>query len=360
MKIVTVTSQKAYNYGAVLQTYALHKTLLSLGYENLLLDHAMATDAKKKRTVKVALRDFILWSLRTLHKKKHRQFRENFHNFLSEHIASTEAYHSVEEILNNPPQADLYLTGSDQVFALGNQMVPIRYLAFGDTKVPRVSYAASLGSYKMKEEELAYVKERLACFSKISIREKQGSEYLHSAIGIESSVNIDPVFLLSEEEWNKLLPEKNRANGEYILVFPMLNNKNLQSVIDYVKKETGLPVISVQTKFVKTVKADKYLYDTSVPEFLSLIKNASAVITTSFHATSFSIIFRRPFYSLVGNYKPERVQNLGEMFGLSSRIVTEDTVTFPQPEMDFGGTDTVIERERARSIEYLSSLKELL
>ena len=360
MKIITVTSQKAYNYGAVLQTYALHKTMISLGYENLLLDHEIKNDAKRKKSLKVFLRDFILACANIIHKRELERFKENFRNFLNENIASTKLYHSIEDIMNEPPVADIYLTGSDQVFALGNQLVPVRYLEFGEPKTPRVSYAASLGSYVMNDKELAYIKERLSSFSKISIREKCGSEYLKSMIGIESMVHIDPVFLLSVAQWEALLPTHNRIDGKYILIFPMLNNKNLQRVLEHVKKEVDLPVISIQTKFIKTVKADQYLFDVSVPEFLSMIRNAAVVISTSFHATAFSIIFKRPFYSLVGKYKPERAQNLGELFNLHSRVISEDETVFPAIETDFCCVDDVLEKERARSMAFLSSLQELL
>jgi len=252
------------------------------------------------------------------------------------------------------------LTGSDQVFALGNLLVPVRFLEFGAREIPRVSYAASLGSYAMNREQLSYIDSRLRTFSCVSLREKQGSEYLNRELGLDCQTHIDPVFLLTQAQWEEILPEKSRVDGEYILCFPMLNNKNLQYTIDQLKKQTGLPVISVQTKFFKTVKADKYLYDVSVPEFLHFIKNAAAVITTSFHCTALSVIFHRPIYSLVGRYKPERVQNLFAMLGMQDRVITEETVQLPPMEVSYDEADRVIAAERGHSFAYLNSISNLM
>ena len=360
MKIVTVTSQKARNYGAVLQAYALQKTLLRLGYENLLLDEEIKPSLKgRKRTLKVWLRDTVLLVLRKLHAKEAERFRENFREFQAKKLLMTDTYHSMQEVFDRPPQADCYLTGSDQVFALGNELVPLRYLEFGSETIPRVSYAASLGSYNMGEAELSYIGSRLSTFSGISMRERQGSEYLNERLGIEAQTHIDPVFLLSPEEWEELMPEKPRVEGGYILCFPLLGNRNTQNVLDALKKETGLPVVSIQTKFFKTIRADQYLFDATVPEFLQLIKNAKAVVTTSFHGTALSILFHRPVYSLVGPYKPERVQNLCSLLGLSERVVREADQDFPPLDMSYDGVDAVIGKEKQRALQYLASLSEL-
>ncbi len=359
MKIVTVTCLRSHNYGAVLQAYALQKTILSLGYENQLLDYTIDAGAKaKNRSLKAVARNVLLSITRFMNRGKYLRFCNAFRTFVNDNLLLTREYLSIEDLRQNPPQCDCLLTGSDQVFALGNKLVMPRFLDFGGPEILKVSYAASLGSYAMNDADLAYVKERLSGFRKISLREKQGCEYLSKALGLSCITHVDPVFLLPAERWEMIAEEKPRINGEYILVYPMIGNKNLQHVIEKVKQELGLPVVSLQNKFVKTVKADKYLYDVTVPEYLALIKNASAVITTSFHTTCFSIIFKRPFYSLVGAYKPERAQNVCALLSLDERVIFENATEIPPLTLDFSEVDAVIEKERARSIEYLSSLRE--
>ena len=360
MKIVTVTCLRSHNYGAVLQAYALQKTILSLGYDNQLLDYTIEAGAKaKKRNLKAMARNALLFTTRFMNREKYRRFCNAFKNFVDENLLLTREYLSIEDLRKNPPPCDCFLTGSDQVFALGNQLALPRFLDFGGSETIKVSYAASLGSYAMNDADLAYVKERLSEFRKISLREKQGSEYLSETLGFSCITHVDPIFLLPVEQWEMLAEKKPRVQGSYILVYPMIGNNNLQRVIDYVKQELGLPVVSLQNKFVKTVKADKYPYDVTVPEYLTLIKNASAVITTSFHTTCFSILFKRPFYSLVGPYKPERAKNICSLLGLEDRVIAHDAREIPLPTTNFEKVDLIIEREKARSIEYLASLREL-
>lgn len=360
MKIVTVTCLRSHNYGAVLQAYALQKTILSLGYENELLDYSIGAGTKaKNQNLKAVIRNIFLSIKRLMNRGKYLRFCNAFKTFVDDNLLLTREYLSIEDLRKNPPMCDCFLTGSDQVFALGNQLALLRFLDFGGPDTLKVSYAASLGSYAMNDTDLAYVKERLSEFCKISIREQQGSEYLSETLGLSCFTHVDPVFLLPVEQWEMLAEKKTRVQGSYILVYPMIGNRNLQNVIDQVKRDLDLPVISLQNKFVKTVKADKYLYDVTVPEYLTLIKNASAVITTSFHTTCFSIIFKRPFYSLVGPYKPERAQNVCSLFELEDRVIVHDATEFPSPITNFEKVDLIIEREKARSIEYLASLREL-
>lgn len=363
MKIITVTSHRAYNYGAVLQAYALHKVLSSIKYENELLDYYNYPDTdpsriKAKRHPKVMLRAFLLNSFALFHMKETKRFKSGFHEFVEKYLKMTKRYPSLEDLQNNPPAADLYLTGSDQVFALGGSLMPLRFLEFGNPKA-KVSYAASLGSYQASEKDCKYYIERLAGFAKISIREKQGAQYLNKITGYECESHIDPVFLLSKDEWSAF-SSPSQVEEKYILCYPMLGNVQFQFVVDKLKDQLKLPVVVLLNKPLKTVKGDTYIYGASPREFLGLIKNASAIVTTSFHATAFSIIFEKPIFSIVGLYKPERVTNLYELFGLEKRLITHDSNFLPPIDMDYENIKKIIETEKDKAIRYLSSLGELI
>ena len=179
-------------------------------------------------------------------------------NFRNDLLSQTSTYYSVEEVQKNPPEADIYLTGSDQVFALGNALVPIRFLDFGATDAVRASYAASKGLYEKDEKSIEYLKKRLTEFDCISSREKQGTEYIENTLGLSCSTHIDPVFLLDREKWNKITPEA-RIKEPYILCFRMLRHDAFQPLVDKLKKETGWPVVSIQPRADKKLKADNIM-----------------------------------------------------------------------------------------------------
>lgn len=354
MKIVTVTSQKADNYGAVLQAYALQRTLINLGYKNEILD--ISVQKKRSRSLTIVIRQAVLDFQKNLYYNRNKKLSGRFTGFRENLLKQTKPYYSIEELQENPPEADIYLTGSDQVFALGNALVPVRFLDFGAPDKVRASYAASKGLFEKDENSIKYLKSMLSQFDCISSREEQGTEYIKNTLGFDCSTHIDPVFLLDREQWNEITPEP-RVKDPYILCFRMLRHDAFQSLVDKLKKETGWQVISIQPRADKKLKADKYLFDVTPQEFVQLIRDAGVVVTTSFHATAFSVIFNKKFYSLI-DYKPERAIELCKMFGVDNRLVRKDDRQFAElDDINYSTFDTVISEKRNDSLMYLKKLR---
>lgn len=354
MKIVTVTTQKADNYGAVLQAYALQQTLLELGYENEILDYRVA--GAKAPGIKATARRAILKAQEIAYYSKQKKLSCRFVGFRENYLKQTKPYYSVEEIQNNPPKAEIYLTGSDQVFGLQNSMVPIRFLDFGTFDTVRASYAASKGLYEKDEKSVTYLKQMLSRFDCISSREDQGTEYIRETLGFPCETHIDPVFMLDEAKWSEITPQT-RINEPYILCFRMIRHSAFQLLVDKLKKETGCQVVSIQPRVAKKIKADKYLYDVNPQEFVQLIRDAEAVVTTSFHATAFSIIFRKKFYSLI-DYKPERAISMCRMLGVENRLVRSGDKQFVSLEdIDYSIADEVLSQKKKDSLIYLKQLE---
>ena len=354
MKIITVTMQNADNYGAVLQAYALQQTLIELGYDNEILNCRFAN--KSNPNLKVAIRKVVLKMQNAIYFNRNKKLLGRFIGFRNDFLRQTEPYHSVAEVQQSPPQAEIYLTGSDQVFALGNSLVPIRFLDFGDTDTVRVSYAASKGLYEKDDKSIAYLKDMLSRFSCVSSREDQGTKYIRETIGLTCQTHIDPVFLLEREDWDKITPEP-RIKEPYILCFRMLRHDAFQPLVDKLKKETGWQVVSIQPRADKKLKADKYLFDVTPQEFVQLIRDAGVVVTTSFHATAFSIIYKKKFYSLI-DYKPERAAALCEMFGVENRLIKKDVSEFtPINDIVYDTADNIMTRKRQEAITYLKNLE---
>lgn len=357
MKSITVTTQRSLNYGAVLQAYALHRVQKELGIDNYLLDVEKTSSKYEKYPEHLSKRTMIVAILNTMwffHRKEMNRLVSRFNSFVDENINSTDV-HDINSLKQNWPKADFYITGSDQVFGLRGEWDAIRTLNFGGESIRRFSYAASLGEYDWNDDEKSVFREILEKYKMVSVREMYAKKYLQTFTEKQINVHIDPVFLLERQKWEEMIREP-IIKENYILCYPLIGNDRLQYVLNELKRLTGYKVISIQDIPVKRVKADRYFYDAGPIEYLNLIRYSEFVVTTSFHGTAFSAIFNKPFYTLIKNYKSQRMTGLLNMLGLDSRLYSDDTIISTDP-VDFTYCNRVIEMEKKRSIEYLKDIE---
>lgn len=360
MRSVTITTHRAINYGAVLQSYALQKAHESLGIDNVLLDVPETTSIYEKLNFH-NLRSLVAGSLINFttffNQKKSKKLLNDFNNFVKNRIKTTERiYTDIKDVNENLPKTDFFICGSDQVFGLRGPQDDIRIINFGPSDMLRFSYAASLGEYDWNDEEKERAKDILKKYKKISVRENFAKDYLESFIERECVVNIDPVFLLSKEDWRKI-EKKPDINEKYILCYNLISNVNMQKTLNLVKNKYGYKVVCLQTYPMKRLKADKYIFDAGPEEFLGWLDNAEAIVTTSFHGTAFSAIFEKPFYTLIKNYKSQRITDLLNLFGLSERVIRDtDKEISIDINVDFSYCREKISEERDKSFQYLNDI----
>lgn len=357
MKTITVTAQRANNYGAVLQSYALQQVQESLGYQNELLYYLGTTPlfvACSTNSPKQLCKNIVVNWLSLVHIRKMKLLSRKYDEFRNAYLNETRRYYSIEELRADPPEADCYISGSDQVWNLNKERSPYRFLDFGNDTVRRYSYAASMSSYSLSDEEQKYFIERLQRFSGLSIREKSVCEYIQSFTGYKCHTNLDPVFLLGKGKWEKLAQEP-KIQGRYILCYAVLGNPSLQKVIDKLKREMKLPVVILQSSSVKHARGDKYVFDAGPREFLGLIKNAFYIVTTSFHGTAFSVIFEKPFCTVIKSTMSDRMTDLLNLLKLSERVIT-DSARIPSINIDYSAAMEIVSSENESSLLYLKSM----
>ena len=356
MNTITVTTLRSINYGGVIQAFALNNYLLGRNIDNSLLDYCKLENPYKIIPLKFSKASLIAAVQNVCyllnHSKTERLFLR-FDSFIREHIKTTQCYSNYREILERYPSADLYITGSDQVFGVRGEFDNIRMLRFLPHGIPCVSYAASLGEYDWNEDEKNEFNRRLGRFSRISVREQYAADYIRDNVGFEAEVNIDPVFLIDKECYMGISNASRIPNEKYILCYSLVSNDNFQILMDEVKAMTGYSTVCVHTLPMKRLKADHYVFDAGPSEFLSLIENAEFVITTSFHGTALSIIYEKPFYTLIRNYKSQRITELLERFGMSNRIYKGQDIDL---NVDFSHSKSVIEQERKKTDNYFNSV----
>lgn len=309
MIIKTITCHDVYNFGASLQAFALQSFLENNGHEVEIIDYKPSyidfpykismfvhpdspvrryTDKSKILKFLYIIKRFI-WSIPSLGRKK------SFDNFTKKYLKLTAKYISNEELLNNAPEADVYIVGSDQVWnsiTMLNGLDPAFYLQFAPKTKKKISYAASFGSTSISKEHSTEITSWLNYLDAISVRESIGVEVLKK-LGIKGTHVCDPVFLLSETEWRNRL-QISKPSEKYVLIYNLtsINNRLLQDA-KITAERFGIKMYSVSPMVISA--ADKNFTGVGPDTFVSLIFNASFVFTNSFHATAFSIISHRQF-----------------------------------------------------------------
>ena len=298
MKICTITCSNTDNHGARLQTYALAKYLQNQGNDVSVVDYRPPYMDPSFRvfywpglSIKEWAKFFLRFPQRIRSKKRHK----NFVAFSNKHLPLTEkVYRSIQDLRQDPPSADMYIAGSDQIwntffFFFSD---PAFYLDFGPKTIRRESYAASFATTQIKSGMEDFVRKNLSRFDKISVREESGLTILEQ-LGIRNGVREDdPVFLLSAKKWEKLAD--GTGEGEhYLLVYDFFSDTALKQQAKSVARSRNLRIFAVCP--FKQHYADKDYTEAGPESFLSLVKNADIVVTNSYHAIAFCDIFKREY-----------------------------------------------------------------
>lgn len=329
MKICTITCHDVYNVGASLQAYALQTYLKSLGHDVKIIDYKPDYLSKHFRLDiignpkydKPFVREAYLLAklpgrLRILPRKR------AFDGFTSKHLELTRRYASNEELKANTPEADVFLAGSDQIWnpLFPNGKDPAFYLDFVKQGI-RASYAASFAVDEFPQELRDVTAKYLAKIDYIAVREKSGLAVLDS-MGIHNAETVlDPVFLLDSAHWRSIAKSPAHIDKPYLLVYDFDNSYAVKAIAEKVASEHGLKIYSV----FDLPYAERCFTLCGPEEFLGLIQGASYVLSNSFHATAFSVIFEKEFAVVERTEKINtRMRDFTAMLGLSDHMINNE------------------------------------
>lgn len=346
------------NYGALLQYYALEKTLSKLGIEAYWLRFRSPGD----RTLKRKIKKIIKLIIRPLDELKIRKTLLSFDRFIEQYAnVSKEEYLSEEMLFNNPPEADVYITGSDQVWA--GTLEP-NYLTFASDNKPKVSYAASFGKNEISDEHKTIIKPWLAKMDAVSVRESSGVDICQS-IGIDSVQVLDPTLLIGENEYPARCDCYCPDVYCYFLNFKYLNEISWDRILKFVLDEKlSIKIACTNQTFQKYSKEYRDL--PSPEEWLTKYRNAKYIITNTFHGTVFAIIFRKQFIVIKqkgeGAKQNIRISSLLEKLGLEYRYYDENSPLSQQinSSINWDLVEKKITSLRHESFEYLNRVKNLI
>ena len=339
MKISVITFwQSLDNYGQVLQGYAMQKVLkmhghrpeiIRYGFHNYLLPSIRYSKLYNKKEILNLLYHIRLY----LYNIKNGTDRRRFRQFKRKYIKySSSTYNSLKELQNNPPVADCYVAGSDQIWAqlLTNRNNRCFFLDFGNERTNRFSYAASFAMKEYPQELKDELRELLKRFNAVSVREPNGIKICED-IGIEANLTLDPTLLLPGNHYRSLMKKPKNIPDRYCFTYHVnvykpqvlhwntikeyCNCHNLSSIAVYANHE--------KNQNMEFLYGAQYLYP-KIEEWLYIIYHAKFVVTSSFHGVVFCILLHKQFL-----YCPleesifsanDRVSSLLERIGLAQRI----------------------------------------
>lgn len=328
------------NYGQLLQCYALQKFLRDRGHEAFVIRYRPDKDSVSPLWLKIIkASNPVKLARHIMRRSEQRRYDRHFGSFREKYIAwSDAAYPSYADLRGNPPEADAYIVGSDQVWNFyGLPLLRMRhavrayFLDFGDPDVKRLSYAASWGATSLPANYEKEIRPLLARFDYIGVREESGADLCRLCGRDDAEWVCDPTLLLGAERYRALWREEDalgnvRKPGKKYLLLYMLSNEcgfDIRSVYDFAASRnlevvyvTGNGVIDGREKYFATI-----------PEWLYLVDSAEYVVTNSFHCGVFSSVFRKAFgiVPLTGKAvgMNARFESLFELLGTGARYVSD-------------------------------------
>lgn len=313
MKIGILTLHSQLNYGGILQAYALQTFLQKSGYDVQILDRRFDhTDSAllRKYRRRFSLKYLLCAVLGTGHFQYWRRIEKTL-LFFKEKLNLTE-YHFVQwdEVDPRKIEFDFLISGSDQIWNPCNDL-SVYLVDVPGIRVPLISYAASFGNFDFREQQLALLRKRLPLFRHISVREREGKDFLRR-LKIASKQVMDPVFLLSSEDWKNMLSPP-QSNEKKLVCYFMENyfERDLPDLERFAQKENCKIEIFVNSylmncgttlssiiRFFRRKSSMKrnhieIKFGAGPLDFLESVRSAEWILTDSFHGTAFSTVFQK-------------------------------------------------------------------
>lgn len=359
-KSVGVITMYRKNYGAFLQAYALQKTLIKLGYTAELIRYDHYREKSLLGIPFGQMRQPVLFAkklaIEILRYKQHREWDGVFDKSIKKYLKESEMYYrTYGELEKHPPEYDIYLTGSDQVFnaELTPHALKSRLLCFAGAGV-RVSYAASAGNGRILTSVLPLFQSELAKFQQVSVREEELKYNLKQQLNLRAEQNIDPTLLLTEKEWQSFGEKESVPSEPYIFYYRVLYQKELQEETEKLSKQLNLAVFSANGK--EQFQNQMTRTETLSPEkWVEMLNAAAYVVTNSFHGIAFSIIFKKRVFATMPPNGGTRIADILSKCSLK-RLLDCRLIEEAETAQLYAEAEHYISQERQRAFAYLTSM----
>lgn len=373
MRIGILTLPLHTNYGGILQAYALQTALQRMGHEvEVIIAPVEPTHLPIwRKTLSIAkriLQHYLLGRKDIAIDRVKEERRElqtasvNTEVFIQRHI-NVRRVKSLKEIKQN--DYDAIVVGSDQIWRSEynhkwkNQKEDDVYLGF--TKgwnIKRIAYAASFGINKIeiRNEDIESCRKAISKFDAVSTRETSGVEICNKKLGVNAVCMPDPTMILLKEDYEKFIPSLAQNNEKHQLLSYILDdNKEKTSLRERISKEKNL-IINITNKCDYNIKGKKFEPQPPVEDWLKAFAESDYVITDSFHACVFSIIFHKQFTVIANKDRGlDRFTSLLKTYGLMDRMVYTPSEYHSLHDIDYNKVDALLRGKRQEAISFLKS-----
>lgn len=328
-KVSIITVLNTVNYGSVLQTFATQMFWQKRGYQVEFVDYW-----RKDQLLRSRIRKVIFEEKKNLKQWIKKPFRDVlmvlslykntkvFRKYLADNICKTSRrYYSFRELQAECPDADIFCTGSDQMWnsEWNKGVEPGFFLEYAPKGKKRIAFSTSIGKTEFEEKEAKAIIPLIQKYDYITLREQSAVELL-GHYGIKARLVLDPTLMFDKEWWQKYIG-RGMYDEPYLLVYQLHmkhENADFEWLVKELAKRIKLKIVRIVYDYTDR-KVGKKVYFPKVEDFLSLICHAGYVVTDSFHGTAFSINFNRPFAAVFPNRFGTRMDNILKLLNLDDR-----------------------------------------
>lgn len=368
MRVGILTVHRLPNFGSVLQTYALYQSIESLGHDCEIIDYIYPNRWHVEKGCWHPQEKSLKWRVATALGLRPRDYLEVMNDFVCSTMKMSKTYPTFESIHQDPPDYDIYVSGSDQLWNWKTMYVDTTFMLdfVPDTKT-RIAFSTSIAQNTIPKEYQEVYRRNLSKYRAISVREKNGQKMLKELFGIDAEFIQDPTLLLDGTQWGKLGEKaqfKSTIPDSYILCYPLGYTFNpaqkMKELLNRLEQIYKCPVIMLNNS-IKDYEGNVFHFarnqSLGIPEIIWLFKHATVIATSSFHGTAFAANMGKPFYSLIEkeNQSDDRIPSFLNSIGLSSQLVTFDTKIQEIAACDgcAGVSPAIFKRVREESLSFL-------
>lgn len=356
-KVGLLTFHFPLNYGAFLQTFGLQEYVKGRGHDIEIINyytdsHMRRFDFWKKPS---GFKELIFLFVKSLFFRSYLKKKKKFKSFSDNRFSLTARYSELEDVSFD---YDIVLTGSDQVFNINHFDRLIYFQPFKKREGQlKTAYAPSFGINELNDEISTRIENYIQDFDFLSCREKSGKDFLSKISDINVEHVLDPVFLLSSEEWSSISSQR-LIKEKYIFIYDLNGKKPL---VDKAKElANGRKIAIISNDPIASLRSsysgcDIFIKSAGIEDFISLVKYSDFVITDSFHGTAMSILFNKDFYTFIALKSASmRIYSLLSLFSLESRIFDKDSINEVSLDNDIKNYDLVLNQLIHDSKKYLN------
>ena len=292
-KVGILTFHRADNYGAALQTYGLKMACEKLGCDVQVIDYRPQYIENQykyftlSRSVKKNIINLLNFKSNLSKRKKFAAFRKK--------------YMDMAEFEGNQTCYDTIFYGSDQIWNpnIKGGFDEVFFASHNVKANKHCAYAASIGKSEFTQSEQTDFSHLLGKMDKVSLREKSSLELIPESLKDKTQVVLDPTVLNSKEQWQKIAQTAKGLPEKFIFVYQVARYPEVIKIANELSKKTGLPVVELLYTKTSLKSGHRIINDIGPCEFIDIIQRASYVVTSSFHGTAFSVIFKKQFYTVL-------------------------------------------------------------